>query len=267
MPVEPSVNLIALELDRKSERGKDVFDCPSCRRTQSLVVAPWGDFHSHSDLRVKGCRYLTRKARQCVTDQCVADIGKFTSPQFRFEDLADPRQWHGVDDSDGPNPCGLLRYARIGAGLELVGAGPTTGCALHIGDWNFTDTQVRRSDRRHGLDFIERRKGVLDHGRIDIMPATDNEVLAPARKPQIPIDVQASEIPRVVIALVLALDPRAIIVDVAEIAGKDVGPGDADTADLIGISGAKPLAVGNENAQVLIGQRQSDRSEHRHNRG
>jgi hypothetical protein len=90
---------------------------------------------------------------------------------------------------------------------------------------------VRLADRSDHGDFGVCGDRVLDHRRIDIVAATDNQIFRAAAQRERSVRVKAAQVARVEPS---ALDPDAPVVGFPEVAGKHIGAAYADHAGCAG---------------------------------
>ena len=76
---------------------------------------------------------------------------------------------------------------------------------------------------------------ILDQLRIDVVPAPDDQFLAPTGEPEIAVRILPPEIAGIETARAFNIDPQIPVVLRIEIACEDVGPLDGDRSDLVDV--------------------------------
>ena len=88
---------------------------------------------------------------------------------------------------------------------------------LNVGDRQFAGVGVRASDRRGHGDGRVRLQRVLDDLGIDVVSASDDELLLASRQPEIAVCIPSAEIAGVEPAFAVDVEPDAFVVTRIEI--------------------------------------------------
>src|SRR3984957_16071477 len=164
-----------------------------------------------------------------------------------FDPLRDRRPfWNG--------PGGVLQQLLLGDCRPRL--------RLNVGDRQLAGVGVRTSDCRGHGDRRVRLQGVLDDLGIDVVSASDDELLLAPGQPKIAVGVAPAEIAGVEPAFAVDVEKDALVVAWVEITLEDIRPADREDADLVdvGPSVKAPVAVKHDGRHPLIGDAQADRA-------
>ena len=199
-------------------------------------------------------------AGQLFTDQTL----DFAQLQRRLVDLADRRQRHRVDDMDRLGARGAFADLALGVGQQGLFVDRGTGLELHIGHRQLAGVRVGAAHRGGERDLRMPVQRLLDRGRIDVVPAADDQLLLAAGQPEVTVRVLAAEIAGIEPApLVSAVDPELRVLGRIEVAGEDIGAGDRDRARFVdlGLALITARVVEDQHLHVLMGNPQADRAD------
>ena len=169
-------------------KGISLQSCAQSRR-------PFADADAH-DLSQPGAAF------ECQVDDGCAHILRLAANsgldlallKGRLEDLADPghrQRRHDLHELGDRRPLGNVGRGEI---HQFLLADGNAGFGLHIGDRDLAGIGVGATDggrHRHGGVFGQR---ILDQLRIDVVPAPDDQLLAPAGQPEIAQTILSPEI-------------------------------------------------------------------------
>jgi len=150
--------------------------------------------------------------------------------KLRLRRLADIGQRHLIDEDDLLRGSRAFRAVGRREGLHLVCRGSGVRHQLDIGDRQLASIGIRHAHRRRKHHFGVLEQSFLDDRRIDVVPATDDDVLGAPGDPKVAIGVNAAEIARVEPAIG---QQNALVGRVIDIARRDARPLHHHEPDLI----------------------------------
>src|SRR5271165_3608786 len=141
------------------------------------------------------------------------------------------------DRVDALGPGGGLVDGGGGPGEQVGLVEPAGAGRDDVGDRDLAGVPVRAPNGHGGADRGMAQQPVLDHLRVDVVAAADDEVLGPAGQGDEAAGVDAAEVAGVQPAVMddaFPAHPGAAEVGVGDVAGEDGGPADHQYADLAG---------------------------------
>ncbi|MNQ56253.1 hypothetical protein D3C85_703700 [compost metagenome] len=139
-----------------------------------------------------------------------------------------------------------FRFADAGAGFQL-----------HVGHRQFADLVIGLANgggHGHGRMLVQ---GFLDHLRVDVVAAADDQVLAAAGKPDVAIGVDTTEVAGIE---PVAVDPDVLVLVRLQIALEYGHAAHAEVADLVGggVAQVAPLLVEHRYLHLAVGHAHAD---------
>ena len=212
-----------------------------CYKPSFLVL----DHLDHPGVRPAGCKRF-------VIDPCDGAATK-----VRLEHLAHSGFWDFVYDFNMLRNRGALVNVLGGIIQKLFFGDGRARHQFDISTWQFPGMRVRLANRARHCDGGVTRQGLFDLGRVDIVPAADDQVFGAARYPEVPVGVDPPQVTCSEEAVVVEQIGILIILCVSS-SGEDARIRYADFADLIRFTFPNAVVRSRQDFHVRIGKRNAD---------
>ncbi|MNN44781.1 hypothetical protein D3C81_1590880 [compost metagenome] len=139
--------------------------------------------------------------------------------------------------------------------LKLFGFANLARAQLNVGDRHLARVGIGAADCSGQGDGGMRLQSLLDLLGIDVVAATDDQLLLAAGQPEVTLRILATQIARIQPALAVDIDPKALVMTLLQIAIEQVRTADRDEADLIHAGVAQVLSriIEQDRAHILVG--------------